>query len=129
MMYFIRTIATRLKQGYEVLYVDETSVSKWDRQVKTYMNPDDPLVFRLQPVRDKGFTIIGALRHSDMHFHWNIAKSSNSEDFRLFCSELMGYYHWGKGVIVLDNHSSHKGKTVDLLNQQGLEVLFLPPYS
>jgi hypothetical protein len=126
-IYFLMEVQKCLKEGMEVIYVDETSVSKWDRKVKTWMRPSNPIEFKLQPIRDKGITVIGALS-SKAKIWYEFAKSTNSHEFRNFCILLEPLIEKNNTVMVMDNHSAHKGNTVKLLNRMGIRVLFLPPY-
>ena len=59
-----------------------------------------------------------------------IEGATNAEIFREYIKEILLPTLTSGDVLVMDNLSAHKNKeTLAILNEAGVEVLFLPPYS
>lgn len=71
--------------------------------------------------------VIGAVRMNDGKFFSLIMPYVNTDIFQLFINELNTHIDQNKrNILVLDNASWHKVKSLDWKN---IEPLFLPPYS
>ena len=75
-------------------------------------------------------TMIGAVRIDGSTACMTIEGATNAEIFRAYVKEiLLPTLHPGD-VLVMDNLSAHKdARSLAMLEQAGVEVRFLPPYS
>ncbi len=75
-------------------------------------------------------TLIAALRHDELAAPWVISGAMNSELFCLYIETQLAPTLSPGDLVILDNLSSHKHKrAAQLLEQIGVRLLFLPPYS
>ena len=85
--------------------------------------------------RGAGWTVYGGvgtcLRYRNSYFE--IGKSTNRLEFKVFIDNLgkqiKAEFRHPRPILVIDNHSAHKGKDRMVLMQKYFEVLFIPAYS
>jgi transposase len=59
-----------------------------------------------------------------------IEGSTNKEVFEAYIEHFLAPTLKERQIVVMDNHSAHKGERVrKLVNERGCQLLFLPPYS
>lgn len=75
-------------------------------------------------------TMIGAIRLDGGTACMTIENATDTEVFRAFVQQVLIPTLQPGNVVVMDNLSPHKNpETVSLLEQAGMHVRFLPPYS
>jgi transposase len=111
-------------------YVDEVGLS----QVHPNRSAWTPKGERhlVEATRGKRLNLLGAMLSTGELFSTKIWQSTTAEIFTGFLGLLNEYI--GKPlVVILDNASIHKAKAsqpiIELLEQRGLKLYFLPPYS
>ncbi len=123
--------------GRPLVFIDESAFNMRVVARKGRALRGEPARLTVLPKR-KNLTLIGALSRSSLIFHKLVASQGESkrgvtaDDFRLFLLDLRPHLPEGT-VILLDNASIHTATSVQstftLLQKDGFEVLFLPPYS
>jgi hypothetical protein len=126
---FCEQLIEKLRINIEVIYIDETSTHLWEKRLKVWHTPCDPIVFKLPSNRGQSHTVIGAIS-SDVSkpLYWQLAQHTNTESFNHFMSLLLRHYCSNKCLFILDNHTAHHSlKFRNFIEKQGLKVLYLPP--
>lgn len=78
----------------------------------------------------KTLTFLAALRHDRIDAPCLFDGPINAESFTAYVREMLAPSLKPGDVVILDNLSSHKGKTIRaLIREKGAKLLFLPPYS
>jgi hypothetical protein len=68
-----------------VVYIDETSTHLWEKRLKVWHTPRDPIVFKLPSNRGQSCTVVGAIS-TDMGkpLYWQLAQHTNTQSFIKF---------------------------------------------
>ena len=65
-----------------MIYIDETSTHLWEKRLKVWLTPRDPIVFKLPSSRDTSYTVIGAFSLDvGKALCWQLAQHTNTESF------------------------------------------------
>lgn len=74
--------------------------------------------------------MIGAVRLDGTTACMAVDGATNTEVFRAFVSEVLKQTLRPNDIVIMDNLSAHKSEpTIELIQEAGAQVLFLPPYS
>lgn len=74
--------------------------------------------------------MIGAVRLDGTTACMAVDGATNTEVFRAFASEILKPTLRPNDIVIMDNLSAHKSEpTIELIQEAGAQVLFLPPYS
>jgi len=74
--------------------------------------------------------MIGAVRLAGNTACMAVDGATNTEVFRAFASEILRPTLRPNDIVIMDNLSAHKSDaTIELIQEAGAQVLFLPPYS
>jgi transposase len=78
----------------------------------------------------KNITLYGAITEKSNIFSYGAYDSTNIANFTKFIEVLKkDEVTLKQSIIVMDNHSSHQSHHIkDILIQEGVELLYLPPY-
>ena len=128
---FVAKLVNAIKAGREIVYMDETSVNMWNFRRRNWMSRSAPMKVTLCKDRGCGLTIFGAISNKRPELKYLIAKSTNKEDTVNFFEKLKREWEgfWNV-IVVMDNHRAHHSNIVqDLLNKDGVDLMFLPPIS
>ena len=128
---FAQKLIALLREGKEVIYADETSTNLWEKRLRTWYSPDDPIAFQLPGNRGKSITVIGALSSvKTKPLYWTICSNTDTDSVIQFMIGLTKRYRSRELVIVLDNHPAHRSnKFTAFAEKYRLTLLFLPPSS
>ena len=95
--------------GREVVYMDETSVSVWDRNVRTWMYRVEPLPHVLPKERAHNITVLGAITTKRPGLQYVLSHSTNRAAVQqLVRKVLRGAEDREQVVVVWDNHGAHR---------------------
>ena len=125
-------LTTYMQRGFEIIYIDETSSHLWDHKGKVWQPNDDSVHIYRAATRGHSVTIIAGLSSDGGKLHWQLAKSTNKEDFLNFLKKQVHPFvkYPRSTVLVLDNHRAHHSLVVtEWLKEKHYIVHFLPPYS
>lgn len=112
----------------EVVYIDETTFNLWQQPSRSWLTKEMSL--NLPTSRGKSLTLIGALSQQRGLFHINIFNGSNkAATFARFLHGLKQKAEQRPLVLVMDNLSVHKARSVQSLYDRDFAPMFLPPYS
>jgi transposase len=114
----------------KLVFLDETSLKTNLIKLSGWAPIGQRLVDHVPHGRQGTQTLIAALRHDELSAPWVIDGAMNSELFCLYIETQLAPTLSPGDVVILDNLSSHKSKrAAQLLEQIGVKLLFLPPYS
>jgi hypothetical protein len=68
-----------LMEEKEVVYIDETSVSVWDRRVRTWMYRENPIPHVLAKERGHSITVLGAISTKRDGLEYCFSHSTNAQ--------------------------------------------------
>lgn len=113
----------------EIIYIDETSFNLWQQPQKMWIKPG--MKVELPDTRGQSISMIGGLSiHRGLLHTTTFAGSNNTETFHRFVIGLKAKCLDGKCIIVMDNLSVHKSKTIkELFNDEAFRQVYLPPQS
>ena len=118
-----------------MLYMDETTWSLWQRQLKTWQKPTEPIP-TVKNDTMLTLTIYGALSNFMDRPVYYTATSTNIEDTKQFflkLERLIPAHVKSKGIsVILDNHSAHKSEkflTSSVMTKGIFRVFNQPTYS
>jgi transposase len=114
--------------GREIIYMDETSVSVWDHNVRTWMYRAEPLPHVLPKERAPNITVLGAISTKRPGLEYVFSHSTNQAAVaQLLKKVLRRSEDTSEVVVVWDNHSSHWSRGVaELIAEAGATLLTLP---
>ena len=134
--HYVENLMLLEQQNLHIYYLDETSISLWVRQNKSWTGLEEPVVLPLQPTRGKSRTIIGAFCNwRQPHVITQVCDRTNSVNVISFLRKLIAYQrerniNLRHVVVITDNHPCHKSElTQTFLVNSGLRMLYLPKYS
>ena len=112
----------------EIVYVDETTFNLWQAPSRIWLKPG--MRVELPNQRGHSITMIGAISTQRGLFHTHTFASTNtSETFIDFVVGLKAKCQDRACIVVMDNLSVHKTKTVKGLFDGQFQQMFLPPQS
>ena len=94
-----------IRQGYEIIYLDECSVTPWPKTgISYWQEKAKPIYLNIHPGGFFSVSVFGAISNKQPHFHWLINKGQN----RHVMEEFLKHIHdWPlnpkKTVFVMDN--------------------------
>ena len=114
--------------GREIIYMDETSVSVWDHNVRTWMYRAEPLPHTLPKERAPNITVLGAISTKRPGLEYTFSHSTNQEAVAQLMRKVLRRSEYRQEVVVVwDNHSSHWSRGVaELIAEAGATLLPLP---
>jgi transposase len=114
--------------GREIVYMDETSVSVWDRNVSTWMYRVDPLPHVLPKDRGQSITVLGAISTKRPGLEYAFSHSTNQAAVASLMKRVLRRSEDSEELVVVwDNHSSHWSRGVaELIAEAGATLLPLP---
>ena len=108
---FIQRLIEAYCNGKEVIYFDETSVNPWLYQRRVWQSVKDPYVHRLPTNDRRSSTVMGAISNKFEHLVFTTCRSTKATHVLRFMKKLKKEVEKPRNtIIVLDNHSAHKGK-------------------
>jgi len=134
-MEFAMRMTEYIFEGQPIIYCDETSFRGDRPQKKTWFYKDRRFEVPVPQGTVRGFTVYGAVGECIRGncFYSEIHDSTNQEDFtgfiRNLAAQLVPAPNGVKPVIVLDNHSAHKGAGRVELLEQFFRIEYTPVYS
>ena len=116
-----------MKQGKQIIYVDESSFHRWLVPSKTWVTRD--MVVQMPSNRGSSITVIAGISEKQGLVHYLVVNGSNdATTFANFVHGLVRKVH-GDAVVYMDNYSVHYSKRVrDFFNDR-VKQRFLPAYS
>ena len=123
------------EQQHPIIYLDQTSFRSDMVQKKIWFYSKHRFVVPAAKVQGAAFTVYGAVGEciQDKCFYYEIHDSTNMDDFKQFIQNLAAHLvpQLGgvKPVLVLDNHSAHRGADRRELMEQFFKVEYTPVYS
>jgi transposase len=112
----------------EIVYVDETTFNLWQAPSRIWLKPG--MRVELPNQRGHSISMIGAISTQRGLFHTHTFASTNtSETFIDFVVGLKAKCQDRACIVVMDNLSVHKTKTVKGLFDGQFQQMFLPPQS
>jgi transposase len=125
---FSKELATLLMQGtHDIVYIDETSFHLWQQPGRCWLKRD--MALTLPTTRGRSITVIGALSEERGLFHCELITETNTaQTFSRFIAGLKQKCR-RPTMLVMDNLSVHKARSVMQLYDERFQVMFLPTYS
>ena len=125
---WVALLAQHEMAGREVVYMDETSVSVWDRNVRTWMYRVEPLPHVLPKERAPNITVLGAISTKRPGLEYVFSHSTNQAAVAQLMKKVLRRAEDSQEVVVVwDNHSSHWSRGVaELIAEAGATLLPLP---
>ena len=116
-----------------VYWLDETSLSLWS-SLKRKTWTDGSITLPMPKTAFQCRTVIGVIGGDDLglDFFYRVIPNSKKEYIWTFLVRFIHHCNVPRKniLLVLDNHGSHKSHMVtEFLQDQGVEYLYLPPYS
>jgi hypothetical protein len=62
--HYVNQLIYEMRKGKKIIYCDETSSHLWEKLLKVWMKPEDPLMMRFKTGRGKSITITGGICHT-----------------------------------------------------------------
>ena len=130
---FAKKLYDYIKEGTPIVYFDETSMNCQLQQSKAWYHRSQNFCVPVAQHREAGFTVYGAIGDClQDHAYFEIHDSTNMYDTTEYMKNLKKQLKPQKKgvrpVLVLDNHSAHKGDRIELM-EQFCKVEFIPTYS
>jgi transposase len=121
-------LVQHLQAGHEVVYIDETSVSVWDRRLRTWMYRDQPIPRTLAKDRGHSITVLGAISTQRDGLVYGLSHSTNAAAVQeLLRRVFRGAPDRDELVVVWDNHGAHRTVGVQqLIIDSGATSMPLP---
>ena len=122
-------------EGQPIIYCDETSFRGDRPQKKAWFYKDRRFEVPVPKGTVRGFSVYGAVGECIRGncFYSEVHDSTNAADFtgfiRNLATQLVPAPNGVKPVIVLDNHSAHKGPDRVELMEQFFRIEYIPVYS
>ena len=120
-----------LREGYEIIYMDECSVTPWPKAgVNYWIKRSDPFYLRIAPGGFYNVSIFGAISNKQREMPWIVtSQGQNKETMRDFLEHILDWpLDSRKAVIVMDNAKwHHNPANKELIEESGLSLMYLPP--
>ncbi|MFK7872196.1 MAG: IS630 family transposase [Oligoflexales bacterium] len=119
------------KSDKNIIYLDECGVKKNESCQHGWSHKSSRLHGLKGSSQHKAVNIIGSLNnHSEIIAPFVFKGSCTAEVFNAYLEKVLSQHLGGNAVVVLDNASFHKSSDiVQIAQEYGAEVLYLPPYS
>jgi len=129
-LFFIKVVVRALKQGFNIIYCDESSLQSMNSNIKIWRKEDETFTSKL-PKKEKFNLILAVYEKGVVYYEINKA-NTDEETFLNYMDNLKKEIEkkniWPY-LIVLDNLSCHKTKKIyEFYQTEKINVLFNSPY-
>lgn len=114
----------------DLVYIDETGIGKGVVEEYRWTKKGTVSVINVQGKRQKRVNIIAAYTCEGIKASFAFEGSCNTQVFESYIENVLCTTLKHQQVVIMDNASFHKSKNIkNLIEAQGCQLLFLPPYS
>ena len=115
-----------IRQGRQIIYMDETSTHLWEKMRGFWMRKDDLIDVSLNKDRDSSVTLIGGISNRWDNMEYIITDKTTIVNFQKFLKHIQNHIT-SNCVMVLDNHSAHRNvDSINMAFRMGIHLHFLP---
>ena len=128
--YLIKSIIKCMILGFEILYLDETSILSSNNNYRCWRKKDDEIYFNLGTKARRNLLLTIS---SDKIIHYKITeKNTDESNFLVYMNELyeiLSKTSNKKYVIIMDNLASHRtAKMMEYYNNKRINIIFNVTY-
>lgn len=114
----------------DLIFIDEAGVNLAMVRLRARSPKGQRAVGKRPQKRGKNVSMLGAIGVAEVIAHMPMLGAVDGLLFEAFIAQKLVPKLWKGACVILDNCSIHKGDpVVELIQQAGATVIFLPPYS